>query len=231
MEGGVSDPRNPTIFKLFSLIEIGERAGSGIFNICTEWNRIEWKTPSLHEKFSPERTTFVLPVELENENLGKWVTEKVTENEKSSEEVTEKVTGNENSGEKVTVNAVERVTVNESPGEWVTVRVTENEKLGKKVTEKVTENTPERVTGNEDSDSEVTGNQKLIIENVVKNSQITTKELSFLIGISERKIKENISKLKSKGILERVGPDKGGYWRVKRSGIYSSNSRLLISSM
>ncbi|MDR2346565.1 MAG: hypothetical protein LBE18_10900 [Planctomycetaceae bacterium] len=40
-------------------------------------------------------------------------------------------------------------------------------------------------------------------------------DLSVIVGISERKTKENISKLKTKGLLERVGPDKGGYWKIK----------------
>ncbi len=31
--GGVSDPRNGTMLKMFNLIDIGERAGSGIPNI------------------------------------------------------------------------------------------------------------------------------------------------------------------------------------------------------
>jgi hypothetical protein len=30
------------------------------------------------------------------------------------------------------------------------------------------------------------------------------------VGISERKIKENIRVLKEKGLLKRVGPDRGG---------------------
>jgi len=38
--------------------------------------------------------------------------------------------------------------------------------------------------------------------------------MADLIGISERKIKENIKKLKEKGLLKRVGPAKGGYWVV-----------------
>jgi len=38
--------------------------------------------------------------------------------------------------------------------------------------------------------------------------------MSSVIGISERKIKENIRKLKEKGLLKRVGPAKGGYWKV-----------------
>jgi ATP-dependent DNA helicase RecG len=34
------------------------------------------------------------------------------------------------------------------------------------------------------------------------------------INISETAIQNNIAKLKSRGILERVGADKGGYWKI-----------------
>jgi len=40
--------------------------------------------------------------------------------------------------------------------------------------------------------------------------------LSDLVGISQRKIKENIQKLKEKGILQRIGSAKGGHWEVVR---------------
>jgi ATP-dependent DNA helicase RecG len=34
------------------------------------------------------------------------------------------------------------------------------------------------------------------------------------IGISTTAIDKNLTKLKQKGILRRVGPDKGGHWEV-----------------
>ncbi|MFQ5456022.1 MAG: winged helix-turn-helix transcriptional regulator [Nitrospirota bacterium] len=43
---------------------------------------------------------------------------------------------------------------------------------------------------------------------------ITAKELSGIIGISDRKIKENIKKLKEIGLIKRVGSAKGGHWEV-----------------
>jgi ATP-dependent DNA helicase RecG len=46
------------------------------------------------------------------------------------------------------------------------------------------------------------------------DSFITISKLSLKIGISERKIRENISKLKKRGLVRRVGPDKGGHWKV-----------------
>ena len=43
---------------------------------------------------------------------------------------------------------------------------------------------------------------------------VVASELAKLVRISERKIKENIRKLKENGLLKRVGPDKGGHWAV-----------------
>ena len=44
----------------------------------------------------------------------------------------------------------------------------------------------------------LTKNQKLIIKNIVENPNISARDLSDIIGISQRKI----------------GPAKGGYWEV-----------------
>ncbi len=60
----------------------------------------------------------------------------------------------------------------------------------------------------------VTDNQKKIINALLSDNRISTSQLSDNIGISQRKIKENISKLKELCILERIGPAKGGYWKV-----------------
>jgi predicted HTH transcriptional regulator len=35
-----------------------------------------------------------------------------------------------------------------------------------------------------------------------------------MVGINLRNVKNNMSKLKAKGLLERIGPDNGGYWKV-----------------
>ena len=58
--GGVSDPRNGTMLKMFNLIDIGERAGSGIPNIFRVWREQNWTTPEITEQLEPERTTLTL---------------------------------------------------------------------------------------------------------------------------------------------------------------------------
>ncbi len=88
------------------------------------------------------------------------------------------------------------VTIFHNPKQDESVQKTSEQKVTVKVTEKVTVN------------------QKKIIEYISKNANITIAELSKLVAISERKIKVNIMKLKQKGLLKRIGPDKGGHWEV-----------------
>lgn len=61
----------------------------------------------------------------------------------------------------------------------------------------------------------LTDNQKRIFFEIKSNRNITQKDLSLKIGISEKNIRNNIADLKEMGIVKRVGPDKGGYWEVK----------------
>ena len=58
--GGISDPRNFTLFKLFNMFNVGERAGSGIPNIYHVWKTQNWKEPALTEQFNPDRTVLSL---------------------------------------------------------------------------------------------------------------------------------------------------------------------------
>ena len=58
--GGVSDPRNGTMLKMFNLIDIGERAGSGIPNIFLVWQEQGWAAPAITEQLEPERTLLEL---------------------------------------------------------------------------------------------------------------------------------------------------------------------------
>ena len=83
---------------------------------------------------------------------------------------------------------------------YIAQKTNSNIEVTHKVTHKVTD--------------KVTDNQKIIVDNILKNNKITTNELAEIIGISQRKIKENINKLKIAGLLSRIGPTKGGYWEI-----------------
>lgn len=46
--------------KMFDLINIGERSGSGVPNIFNTWNDQGWKEPVIEERFDPDTTTLTL---------------------------------------------------------------------------------------------------------------------------------------------------------------------------
>ena len=58
--GGESDPRNKSLMKMFNLINIGERAGSGVPNIFNVWNDEGLVEPEIEERFDPDRTILTL---------------------------------------------------------------------------------------------------------------------------------------------------------------------------
>ncbi len=51
---------NGALIKMFNLVYIGERAGSGIPNIYSVWSKQGWETPVIEEVFEPERITLSL---------------------------------------------------------------------------------------------------------------------------------------------------------------------------
>lgn len=53
-----------------------------------------------------------------------------------------------------------------------------------------------------------------ILDQIKINPNVTLKELQSKTGLSRRGVEWNIAKLKSEGKIERIGPDKGGYWKI-----------------
>ena len=60
--GGVSDPRNAVLTRLFSLAGMGSGTGSGLKNIYALWAQQGWNAPILTEFFRPDATHFSLPL-------------------------------------------------------------------------------------------------------------------------------------------------------------------------
>ncbi len=53
-----------------------------------------------------------------------------------------------------------------------------------------------------------------ILRLIKANTQITIKQLAQELGLSTRTIEKNIAKLKLEKQLERIGGDKGGFWKT-----------------
>ena len=54
MKGGISDPRNKTLMKMFNMI------GSGVPNILQTWEAQNWASPQVEEQYGPDRTRLTL---------------------------------------------------------------------------------------------------------------------------------------------------------------------------
>jgi len=86
VSGGFSDPRNTTLVKMFNLINVGDRAGTGLSTIYSVWKDEGWIEPLLEEQFNPDRTVLTLVLSaydpkmaIKSGDNGTYVTDNVTE--------------------------------------------------------------------------------------------------------------------------------------------------------
>lgn len=69
LKGGISQPRNKGLFKMFNLIGYGEHAGSGVPDIFQAWKDAGLDAPIVEEMFgggTPDRTILTLPLDSNN---------------------------------------------------------------------------------------------------------------------------------------------------------------------
>lgn len=83
--------------------------------------------------------------------------------------------------------------------EW---RVQPNLSSGVKTVEKTVEKTTRTV--------------EKILKILSNTPSITVREMSEILGLSRRGVEEQIKSLKQKGVIRRIGPDKGGHWEATK---------------
>lgn len=59
-----------------------------------------------------------------------------------------------------------------------------------------------------------TGSREKIITMLSEDGTLTMAALARRIGITTKAVEKQIARLKADGILERIGPDKGGHWHI-----------------
>ena len=62
MKPGSSDPRNEALLGMFAMVDVGERAGSGMDKIIGGWEWAGYGVPIYKEEYDPDRTTLTLPL-------------------------------------------------------------------------------------------------------------------------------------------------------------------------
>lgn len=58
------------------------------------------------------------------------------------------------------------------------------------------------------------GTQKTIVEIIISNPNVTIPEVARQLDLNPRGIAKHFKVLQDKGVIRRVGPDKGGHWEV-----------------
>ena len=66
-----------------------------------------------------------------------------------------------------------------------------------------------------DAGENLSERQKEILKYIEQNNTISAKEISTSLQTTDRTIEREIHKLRKMGILERIGGDRGGYWKIK----------------
>lgn len=70
----------------------------------------------------------------------------------------------------------------------------------------------------ENQESSQESSQK-IIELIRQNPNITTLEMAETIGVNRRTVAKITKTLQTQGIILRVGPDKGGHWKIAEDSV------------
>jgi predicted HTH transcriptional regulator len=224
-EGGHSVCRNPLLQKMFVFVGVGEKAGSGADIISTGWRDNGWQLPTLSEHQMPARVEAVLLIE----DLVKQ--SEVETTQKSNQETTQK-SGLENeidaksglesglettekteSDQKTTQKSGLENEIDVENGLKITQKTTEEAETTQKTTQKTTEETETTQKTTEETETTQKTTQK-ILSLIKQKSDITRQELAEACGISSDGIKWQLKKLQEKGVIRRVGPDKGGHWEI-----------------
>jgi ATP-dependent DNA helicase RecG len=185
--------RNPLIFGLFDRMHLVERIGSGI-------PRMEELMQGQGLDVPEYRTDGMFTIVLKR-------SVKASEKDEAVEKTSEKDTGEKPTKKDDTVEKTREKTSEK------TRKTSEKNPFEEDITK---ESTKEQHT-REKTTREKTTREK-IIQAIQQNNAITTSELAKVIGgISTKGIEYQLKKLKKDKIIIRIGPDKGGYWRVNES--------------
>jgi ATP-dependent DNA helicase RecG len=85
----------------------------------------------------------------------------------------------------------------------------------RKVPENITEEGGQK--GGQKGGQVLTERQREILAVISETPNISRQDLAKKLGIYPSAVQKHIEKLKEKGMIERIGPDKGGYWEVSDS--------------
>lgn len=216
LKGGISDPRNESIFKMFNLLGIGERAGSGLENIQLAWKEQEWLAPDLEELYDPDRIILILRTISMLPEQSILLLKSVLKNkynELSREEVMALVAADQE--EYVTNNRLQQLldTHSRNSSKILTSLVDkeylETDGIGRGTKYYLSDVFKYEFIENneccEENDVELSLDEKIVLDFINKNIFITTKLCIETFGFGKTKSVSIFNKLIKLGLIKKVG--------------------------
>lgn len=211
VNGGISDPRNGIMLKMFSLIDFGERAGSGLSGICKVWEKVFHTPASVVEthKNGVDRTVLTLSTGGNEQDIKAMLELYGIRRDGVNDEVitpnndANKHDDHQNDPQKG--NGVGNGVEND-PQKVIGVEIG---------VENGVENDPQKENGVE-SDVE-----KLLSEREYKiyillnsDSSLSASNIQKRLQIPHRTVQRDLHNMQMKGVLKREGSDRGGRWII-----------------
>jgi predicted HTH transcriptional regulator len=186
IDGGVSDPRNGIMLKIFSLIDFGERAGSGLNEVCTVWEKVYHTPATLEEthKNGVDRTILTLS----------------TGGNEQDVEAMLKLYGTENI-EYIGDSGANRPETDQKPIQLDTKPIQTDIKVVASDTKPIQNRTK-------------IDEKNSILDVLRVEPNATMEMLGKMLDISKSSVQRRLDALVKEGRLRHIGPTNGGSWEV-----------------
>ena len=210
INGGISDPRNSGLIKMFSLINIGERAGSGLPMIFKAWTGTDFAMPDITEKENPDRVCLILPVESLGEvGLTSAQCPNKNANEGSDVLINELTVPDTKEAVPDTEQAVpdtEQAVPDTEQAVPDTEQAVPDTEQTVPDTEQTVPDTEQAVPDTERTVPEESKEQKALILSYIKdNENITAKIAATILNVKPRRARTILRDMQIEGIIKRVG--------------------------
>ena len=203
INGGISDPRNSGLIKMFSLINIGECAGSGLPMIFKAWTGTDFAMPDITEKENPDRVCLILPVE----SLGEvGLTSAQCPNKNANEGSDVLINELTVPDTKETVPDTEQAVPDTEQAVPDTEQTVPDTEQAVPDTEQTVPDTEQAVPDTERTVPEESKEQKALILSYIKdNENITAKIAATILNVKPRRARTILRDMQIDGIIKRVG--------------------------
>lgn len=219
VEGGVSDPRNGIMLKIFSLIEFGERAGSGLSGICSRWEKV-YHTPVCIEethKNGVDRTVLTLSTGGNDQDVKAMLELYGDMVDTNSGSMIESGSGGyyTKTDQENSFRAQEPDQDSFSTDQKAIISDQENLSADQETIISDQVKNKLVLTDQENKGTDPITDQKVKIFNLIKsNPKITRYEIAKALNLHDSSVKRRIESLVSNGFISRVGSTKAGYWKI-----------------